>query len=651
MGVMSISTGETKMLLTMKRTLIFLCGGVLLSAAASCSVDNATPVPSDPRVQMEFTAGAPGTRTAISPDNNSVYWTDGDAISVFDGTYNNEFTISSGVGSPNATFSGTATESGKYYALYPYSADADWNGNKISSVLPEDQLGGYNTFSPGTNPSVAVSDGNTLAFHNVAGLVRVTLPDNYSGERKVREIQLSADQSLAGPYEVDMSGSSYSAVATAKTPVSVSLAPVNSDGDFIVGTEFYLVVLPGSYTNLKMSVVFNDGSYMTGTIASAEITAGKVFNASVDPDNATANDQGLYGLYQAGIDIEIGGKTYNIADYGEAQLIVSDSDLSELRGNNSGVYFIDPDATVTFSYTGAIYKLLLIGNDPERRSKVIFDNRAHLNQSSNTDGVFLLNNLDADISDIINGTGDESDSAASYFLVQNADGEYGYVGIINSGITMGSYGSFTYVSSKSRSYAKFCIEDSEFYIPAGTGAKTLLNVGSSSAPYGLISVRNSIFYSDGQVTDFRFVGNNSSQIDIDEFVFENNSLVNIWTTSNSCVRYKSLRTVSVTKNLIWNSSVSNGTSFFRPFDTTDGGVYPGNPTGSLVDDNIVYKGGDTSIEADGNFQWFYGGLTRVDQSGFSVCSEAKFVENSPLGDSPVYPFTQIPEYASYGAQR
>lgn len=634
----------------MKKNLIFLWGGVLLFAVSSCSVDNTTPVPSDPRVRMEFTAGTPGTRTAINSDN-SVSWTDNDAISVFDGTYNNEFTISSGVGSSSATFSGTAIESDTYYALYPYSADAACSGNIISSVLPENQFGGYNTFTPGTNPSVAVSDGNTLAFHNVAGLVRVTLPDGYSGERTVRKIQLSADQSLAGPYTVDMSGSSYSAVATAETPAGVSLAPLNSDSDFINGTEFYLVVLPGSYTNLKMSVIFTDGSYMTGTIASAEITAGTVFNAPVDPDNATTNDQGLYGLYQAGIDIEIGGESYNIADYGEAQLIVSDSDLSELRGNNSGVYFIDPDATVTFSYTGAIYKLLLIGNDPDRRSKVIFDNRAHLNQSSNTDGVFLLNNLDADISDIVNGTGNESGSAASYFLVQNANGEYGYVGIINTGITMGSYGSFTYVSSNSRSYAKFCIEDSDFYIPAGEGTKTMLNVGSSTASYGLISVRNSIFYSDGQVTDFRFVGNNNSQIDIDEFVFENNSLVNIWTTSNSCVKYESLRTVSVTKNLIWNSSVSNGTSFFRPSDTSEEGVYPGNPTGSLVDDNIVYKGGDTST-GENNFQWFFGGLaTRVDQSGFSVCKEAEFVENSPLGDSPVYPFTQIPEYSSYGAQR
>lgn len=651
MGIMSISTGETKMLLTMKRTLIFLCGGVLLSAAASCSVDNATPVPSDPRVQMEFTAGAPGTRTAISSDN-SVIWSEGDAISIFDGTGNNRFDISDGYGTASAKFTGAAAETDKYYALYPYSADADLVGTTLHATLPAIQYAEENTFGTGLNPSVAVTDASrNLTFHNVAGILKVSLSGSSVDGRSIREIQVKPGTgNMAGPYTVAMDKATPAATAASSdSPVGVQLK--SRDGGAMSGTDFYLVLLPGIYQNVELTVSCTDGSYMTGTSGTFTITAGKVNTTTVDLSDATANDQGLYGLYQAGIDIEIGGKTYNIADYGEAQLIVSDSDLSELRGNNSGVYFIDPDATVTFSYTGAIYKLLLIGNDPERRSKVIFDNRAHLNQSSNTDGVFLLNNLDADISDIINGTGNESDSAASYFLVQNADGEYGYVGIINSGITMGSYGSFTYVSSKSRSYAKFCIEDSEFYIPAGTGAKTLLNVGSSSAPYGLISVRNSIFYSDGQVTDFRFVGNNSSQIDIDEFVFENNSLVNIWTTSNSCVRYKSLRTVSVTKNLIWNSSVSNGTSFFRPFDTTDGGVYPGNPTGSLVDDNIVYKGGDTSIEADGNFQWFYGGLTRVDQSGFSVCSEAKFVENSPLGDSPVYPFTQIPEYASYGAQR
>lgn len=588
----------------MKKNLIFLWGGVLLFAVSSCSVDNTTPVPSDPRVRMEFTAGTPGTRTAINSDN-SVSWTDNDAISVFDGTYNNEFTISSGVGSSSATFSGTAIESDTYYALYPYSADAACRGNIISSVLPENQFGGYNTFTPGTNPSVAVSDGNTLAFHNVAGLVRVTLPDGYSGERTVRKIQLSADQSLAGPYTVDMSGSSYSAVATAETPAGVSLAPLNSDSDFINGTEFYLVVLPGSYTNLKMSVIFTDGSYMTGTIASAEITAGTVFNAPVDPDNATTNDQGLYGLYQAGIDIEIGGESYNIADYGEAQLIVSDSDLSELRGNNSGVYFIDPDATVTFSYTGAIYKLLLIGNDPDRMSNVIPTQNFKANSSGNNDAELLLYNINLDFS-----------AQTTYLIAQNNDTP-GVVRIIGSRLNLPK--AFAYIPS--RSFTVIDLQDN--IIKLSDSKSHFMNFSSNTATFPYINISNNIFYGSAS----RFIVGNSATID--KLAFTNNTIVDAF-PNDGWFHYGTLNEVIIRDNLIYRTSQSANLYIFKPSNTVagDGEPYPGNPKQGTCEQSIVYDATQSSY----NRQWFYYGMQRVvltEEQEMTSLTENPFSERKP----------------------
>lgn len=625
----------------MKKNLIFLWGGVLLFAVSSCSVDNTTPVPSDPRVRMEFTAGTPGTRTAINSDN-SVSWTDNDAISVFDGTYNNEFTISSGVGSSSATFSGTAIESDTYYALYPYSADAACSGNIISSVLPENQFGGYNTFTPGTNPSVAVSDGNTLAFHNVAGLVRVTLPDGYSGERTVRKIQLSADQSLAGPYTVDMSGSSYSAVATAKTPAGVSLAPLNSDSDFINGTEFYLVVLPGSYTNLKMSVIFTDGSYMTGTIASAEITAGTVFNAPVDPDNATTNDQGLYGLYQAGIDIEIGGESYNIADYGEAQLIVSDADISTLT-NNCGVFFIAPEAKVTWSYKSGSRNVLLIGNDEDVNSKVTLSEYIRCNAGTDENAEFVVYNIELDATNL----------TTTYVFLQNYTLMPSSVRIIDSKFLLNDDMVFRVTNSSNdiRSFKNIDLQgniikiqdDAQPFIMAGTLASTFEN----------INLQNNIFYEaeGGTVDSYNiFVGTEAT---INKVTMENNTFVNIKTT-NGFFRYGNLKEVVLRNNLIYMDAQLSGLYVFRPnFSTLPEAenypadkTYPGNPENGTCEQSIVYD----ATQGDTRKQWFYGGMNRL------VLTEE--TEMNPLTESPfseldiaTETFTVKSEYSSYGAQR
>ena len=608
----------------MKKNLTFLWGGVLLFAVASCSVDSATPVPSDPRVRMEFTAGTPGTRTAINSDN-SVSWTDDDAISVFDGTYNNEFTISSGAGSSNATFSGAAIESDTYYALYPYSADAALSGSTISSVLPSDQLSGYNTFSPGTNPSVAVSEGNTLVFHNVAGLVRVTLPEGYSGERTVSEIQLSADQSLSGAYTVDMSGSSYSAVATAKTPAGVRLIPSDSNSGVISGTEFYLAVLPGSYTNLKLSVIFTDGSYMTGTIASAEITAGTVFNAPVDPDNATANDQGLYGLYQAGIDIEIGGKYYNIADFGEAQLIVSDSDLSALRGNNSGVYFIDPDATVTFSYAGAIYKLLLIGNDPDRMSNIIPTQNFKANSSGNNDAELLLYNINLDF------------SAQSAYLIAQNNITPSAVRIIGCRLNLPK--AFTYISTDGRSFTMIDLQDN--VIKLSDSESHFMNFASNTATFPYINISNNIFYGSA----LRFITGNSATID--KLAFTNNTIVDAF-SNDGWFYYGTLNEVIIRNNLIYRTSQSGNLYIFRPSNTEAGAgePYPGNPRQGTCEQSIVYD----AAQSEYNRQWFYYGMQRVvltEEQEMTSLTENPFSEL----DIATETFTVKPEYASYGAQR
>lgn len=71
-----------------------------------------------------------------------------------------------------------------------------------------------------------------------------------------------------------------------------------------------------------------------------------------------------YQMWMAGQDIEIGGKMYNKAEYGDGKLVKSGA--SENLNAAGGVYFIENGATINISwsnYTGAV---ILIGNDNER---------------------------------------------------------------------------------------------------------------------------------------------------------------------------------------------------------------------------------------------------------------------------------------------
>lgn len=101
----------------MKKNLIILAGMAVLISAVSCSIEesNIDPIPTDPRVPMTFTAGE-FTKTSLVPgeNENTVLWSAGDAISIFDGSSNNEFTLTEGANTASAKFEGEAVPDQTY---------------------------------------------------------------------------------------------------------------------------------------------------------------------------------------------------------------------------------------------------------------------------------------------------------------------------------------------------------------------------------------------------------------------------------------------------------------------------------------------------------------------------------------------------------
>ena len=73
----------------MKKIYILLCALAAL-AAASCT-EKEDFAPAGEKVTREFTTVL--TKTTLHTDGATVYWEEGDAISIFDGVSNNQFDI------------------------------------------------------------------------------------------------------------------------------------------------------------------------------------------------------------------------------------------------------------------------------------------------------------------------------------------------------------------------------------------------------------------------------------------------------------------------------------------------------------------------------------------------------------------------------
>lgn len=659
----------------MKKNLIILAGMAVLISAVSCSIEEnkIDPIPADPRVPMTFTAGE-FTKTSLVPgeNENTVLWSAGDAISIFDGTNNNEFTLTEGAGTASAKFEGEAVPDQTYYALYPYSASAEFSGTAITSTLPAEQQYVGATFDTMLNPSVAVADGNNnLAFHNVASILQINV-SKLQG-KYVREIQISADKSLTGEYTVAMSNpESYAAVAASGTEISgvrllVDSADMETDPNFNGSISCYAVVLPGTYTNLKISVIYSDNSYSEKSYQGVTLVASDGNYVNVDASQATTNEQGLYGLYQAGVDIEIGGKLYNKSEYGDATLITTDAEIVASNGTpshsgltqinpskNDGIYFIEPGITVYMNYAGAMSRFFLIGNDIETRSTVVPEVFFRTNVGNVENGELLIYNVDIDYS--------SASFSSGYLITQNNDAA-GIVRIIDSRVSL-STKPLIYLSTSKEGVARYYNEiDLQGNIFKLSGTANFINQGSNAPTMPSIIFKNNIFYAAEVINNYVLYAGTSSTIG--KIVLENNTFVNINNGTAALFRYGALNEVELRNNLVYLDTQASGVCFFRPGtatpidptpidpDNTDGPVtnpvYKENPQKGFCEASIFYSD-EFTTESAPNKQWFYSGMNRVE---LETEIEFRVPEENPFANLIISSeiFEPTAEYASYGAQR
>ena len=227
------------------------------------------------KTQMEFTSEMSSITKTVLNSDLSVSWKEGDAISVFaknNLASNEKFTLKSMDGS-NAVFTGLATKSDTYFAIYPYNGKNKISGNTATLEILSKQVAEAGTFANSVNPSVAVTETNELVFHNVASLVSFSVPDLPGVKFNQAILSGNASEKLSGEMTVELVGTSVKAVPTDRAVASVALS-----GDLKPGSTYYFVLAPNSFKQ-GIKIVLKDAEgkvYEKAGQTSMELLAGQV---------------------------------------------------------------------------------------------------------------------------------------------------------------------------------------------------------------------------------------------------------------------------------------------------------------------------------------------------------------------------------------
>lgn len=233
----------------MKR-ILFILGTCILTTLTSCVKSETESFTADKLNDMEFYAGCV-SKTIL--DGNSVLWQCGDAVSIFDGTYNNKFiTDTDGNG---AVFSGKARAAETYYAVYPYNADFSLNSGKIRAVIPTIQTAFLDGFAPEMNVSVGMTDDTYLEMKNVCGYVkfRITRSDITS----VNIISAGAEN-IAGNFEISFDSDGIpSCKSTSQSDRKVMMT--QSGEPFVPGCYIFCLAPTKLSAGVRFEFTTNDG--------------------------------------------------------------------------------------------------------------------------------------------------------------------------------------------------------------------------------------------------------------------------------------------------------------------------------------------------------------------------------------------------------
>ena len=200
--------------------------------------------------EMTFTSTNENVRTVLNPDGKTISWSKDDQISIFDGSGNNAFSVDAEC---SGIFSGSATESDCYYAVYPYNKDAAQTDTTVQyKVSHGSSWCTPNTFPKEKSIMYAKAEGNSLSFKHLSAYIKLTIPEDVDDLYEI--IFFSADKvPVSGTFALTFKNDgtvSYNHLKLSEDTYNQSgISAVNSkNGENFAPGDYYIPILPANLT-------------------------------------------------------------------------------------------------------------------------------------------------------------------------------------------------------------------------------------------------------------------------------------------------------------------------------------------------------------------------------------------------------------------
>ena len=237
------------------------------------------------------------TRTFVD-EKIRLRWTEGDLISLFEGTTRNKQYKFLGETGDNAgdfeditTGFGSGNDIDRYYAIYPYSSTTKLHEDGyITYTFPAEQNYAENSFGLGANPMVAVTGGLDdfdLCFRNAAGYLRLYL---YGDDVAVKSIKIEGNNSepLAGKAYITPEFGGFPTTEmdeTATTSVTLNCGEGVKIGSTAESSTPFWVVLPPTIFTEGFTLTItdtNDNEFTKSFTSNVNIQRNKYISANVE---------------------------------------------------------------------------------------------------------------------------------------------------------------------------------------------------------------------------------------------------------------------------------------------------------------------------------------------------------------------------------
>ena len=243
----------------MKKSFILFTAALSLLA---CTRIQEIEIPND-NLSIFAKTESPAESKTVVESGVHVFWEPGDEIAVFWGEKSAKFTTDITAASGTATFKGTFgnavwPEDLDLWAVYPFSADAAFDGETITTTLPSEQIAREGSFGKDMNLSIAHSNSSTLQFYNVGGGIRFSVTEE--GIKKVMFEGLS-NEIISGKVKIGFENGLPVVKEVTGGSQFITLLPPAGKETFEKDTWYYIVAIPGALEGGYKLRFYKDSDY------------------------------------------------------------------------------------------------------------------------------------------------------------------------------------------------------------------------------------------------------------------------------------------------------------------------------------------------------------------------------------------------------